>query len=149
MKAIFYLDVGTNVLEQLNQIAQKYGTDVKLDDDDVSHFILAQPKLKIMKRLVDSKYAVQIWGATPEDIEYLKSIWGEPARTEAQRLSPLEFAQELTSIPGIMEKTKEEIMDIMELDEKFYTRYQKLIANQLRRPNPADVFVQAAEILKK
>ncbi|MHA1440971.1 MAG: hypothetical protein ACTSPK_03775 [Candidatus Heimdallarchaeota archaeon] len=149
MKAIFYLDASTNVLEQLNQIAQKYGTDVKLDDDGVSHFILAQPKLKIMKRLVDGKYVVQIWGATPEDIEYLKSLWDEPARTEAQRLSPLEFAQELTSIPGIMDKTKEEIMDIMELNEQFYTRYQKLISNQLRRPNPAEVFVKAAEILKK
>ncbi|MHA1127236.1 MAG: hypothetical protein ACTSQX_16545 [Candidatus Heimdallarchaeota archaeon] len=149
MKAIFYLNEGSNVLEQLNQIAQKYGTDVKLDDDNVNHFILAKPKLKIMKRLENGRYTIQIWGATPGDIEYLKSIWGEPARTEAQRLSPLEFAHELTSIPSVMTKTKEEIMDIMEIDDKQYTQYQKLIQNQLRRPNPAEHFVKAAEILKK
>ncbi|MHA1442431.1 MAG: hypothetical protein ACTSPK_11295 [Candidatus Heimdallarchaeota archaeon] len=149
MKAIFYLDEGSNVLEQLEQIALKYGTDVKLDDDGTSHFILAQPKLKIMKRLVDGKYAIQIWGATSEDVDYLKSIWGQPARTEAQRLSPMEFAQELTSIPSVMDKTKEEIMEIMELDDKKYTQYQRLINNQLRRPNPAEHYVKAAEILKK
>ena len=149
MKAIFYLNEDSNVLEQLEQIAQKYGSAVKLDDDGVSHFILAQPKLKIMKRFENGKYSIQIWGATPEDIEYLKSLWGEPARTEAQRLSPLEFAQELTSIPSVLDKTKKEIMEIMEVDDRQYTQYQRLIQNQLRRPNPAEHFVKAAEILKK
>jgi hypothetical protein len=149
MKAIFYLDEGSNIVEQLEQIAQKYGSEVKLDDDGVSHFILAQPKLKIMKRLENGKYTLQIWGATPDDIEYLKSLWGEPARTEVQRLSPLEFAQELTSIPGVLDKSKEEIMEIMEVDDRQYTQYQRLIQNQLRRPEPAEHFVKAAEILKK
>jgi hypothetical protein len=149
MKATFYLDEGSNIIEQLNQIAQKYGSEVKLEDDGVSHFIIIPPKFQIKERFENGKYAINIWGATAEHINFLKSLWGEPARTEAQRLSPLEFAQELTSIPGIMYKTKEEIMDIMELNEQFYTRYQRLIQNQLRRPNPDTLYVKAAEILNK
>ena len=74
---------------------------------------------------------------------------GEPARTAEQRLSPLEFAQELTAIPGIMEKSKAEIIEIMELDDRQYVQYQRLIKNQLRRPNAAEVFVKASEILQK
>ena len=149
MKATFYLTEGSNVVEQLEQIAQKYGSEVKLEDDGVSHFLIIQPKFQIKERFEDEKFTINVWGANPEHIEFLKSLWGEPARTETQRLSPLEFAQELTSIPGITDKTREEIITIMEVDERQYTQYQRLIQNQLRRPNPAELFVKAAEILKK
>ncbi len=149
MKATFYLKEGSNVLEQLNQIAQKYGTDVKLEDDGVGHFLIVKPKFQIAEQFENGKYTINVWGATPEHIEYLKSIWGEPARLAEQRLSAQEFAQELTSIPGILEKTKEEIMDVMEVNEKQYTQYQRLVNNQLRRPNPVELYVKAAEILKK
>ena len=122
---------------------------LQLEEDGESRFILVQPKLQIKERKEEDKYSFNVWGATPDDIEFFKGIWGEPARTEAQRLSPVEFAQELIGIPGIMNKSKEEIMDLMELDERKYTQYQRLIQNQLRRPNAAEVFVKAAEILNK
>jgi len=149
MKATFYLKEGSNVLEQLEQIAQKYGTVVKLEDDGVGHFLIVKPKFQIAERFENGKFTINVWGATPEHIEYLKSIWGKPARLEEQRLTPQEFAQKLTNIPSVMEKTKEEIMGIMEVDERQYTQYQRLIKNQLRRPNPAELYVKAAEILKK
>ena len=80
---------------------------------------------------------------------YLKSILGEPTRTEKQRLSPIEFVQELIGIPNINNLTKEEIMEIMELDDRKFIQYQRLIANQLRRPDPQNEFTKASEIMNK
>ena len=148
MKAVFLISKDNYSSDQLEKIAEKYGTTVHLDDDDISRFILVKPKLQIKERQEEGQYSFKVWGATQEDIDFLKGIWGEPTRTEAQRLTPIEFAQELISIPGIKNKSKEEIMDIMELDDRKYLQYQRLIKNQLRRPNPAEVFVKAAEILK-
>jgi len=105
--------------------------------------------LQIKERKSDDGYYFNVWGASQENIDFFKTILGEPFRTEEQRLTPLEFAQELTSIPGIMEKSKEEIMELMEVDDRQFTQYQRLIQNQLRRPEPEALFIQAAEILEK
>lgn len=148
MKAIFFISGENYSPNQLDKIAEKYGTTVHVDDE-IGRFILVKPKLQIKERKEEDRYSFNVWGASQEDIDFLKSILGEPARTAEQRLSPLEFAQEITAIPGIMEKSKEEIMEIMEVNDRQYLQYQKLIQNQLRRPNPAEIFVKAAEILQK
>ncbi len=149
MKAVFFINTENYSPDQLDKIAEKYGTTVHFGDDGVSRFILVKPKLQIKEQKEGDKYSFNVWGATQEDINFFKSILGEPARTAEQRSSPLEFAQELTAIPGIMEKSKAEIIEIMELDDRQYLQYQRLIKNQLRRPNPAEVFVKASEILQK
>lgn len=149
MKATFHIPKDNEIKQQLQTIAEKYNTTVHLDDDDISHFILVEPKLQIKQRVREDKYIINVWGATQDDIDYFKEFWGEPVRTEKQRLSPLEFAQELVAIPNIHQKSKQEIMELMELDERFYNRYQKLIDNQLRRSEPDKVFIKASEILKK
>jgi len=149
MKATFFISPDSYSPDQLKKIADKYGVTVQLEEDGVSRFILVRPKLQIKERKEEDKYSFNVWGATPDDIKFFKGIWGEPARTEAQRLSPVEFAQELISIPGILNKSKEEIMDLMELDDRKYNQYQRLIQNQLRRPNPVEVFVKAAKILNR
>ncbi len=149
MKAIFQISTENYSTDQLDKIAEKYSTTTQYDDDGVSRFILVEPKLQITERSMGDKYTYNVWGASQKDIDFLKSILGDPARTAEQRLTPLEFAQELIAIPGITEKSKEEIMEIMEVNERQYLQYQKLIKNQLRRSNAADLFIKAAEILQK
>ncbi len=149
MKATFILSENDYVKEKLDEIAQKYGTTVKFVDDGVGRFLIAQPKFQIKERLEEGNYNIKVWGATEEDIQYLKTIWGEPARTEKQRLSPLEFAQELVGIPNIDTLTKEQIMGIMELEDRQFIQYQRLLANQLRRSDPLPVFTKASEIMNK
>jgi len=149
MKAVFFISTENYSPDHLDKIAEKYGTSVHFGDDGVSRFILVKPKLQIKEQKEGDKYSFKVWGATQEDIDFFKSILGEPARTAEQRLSPLEFAQELIAIPGIMEKSKAEIIEIMELNDRQYLQYQRLIKNQLRRPNPAEHFIKASEILQK
>ena len=149
MKATFILSENDYVKEKLDEIAQKYGTSVHLDDDGIGRFILAPPKFQIKERPEQGNYTINVWGAKEEDIMYLKSILGEPTRTEKQRLSPIEFVQELIGIPNINNLTKEEIMEIMELDDRKFIQYQRLIANQLRRPDPQNEFTKASEIMNK
>ncbi|MGC9780725.1 MAG: hypothetical protein HZR80_15900 [Candidatus Heimdallarchaeota archaeon] len=149
MKATFILSENDYVKEKFDEIAQKYGTAVKFDDDGIGRFLIAPPKFQIKERLEEDNYNIKVWGATEEDIQYLKSIWGEPTRTEKQRLSPIEFAQEIVGVPDIKTLSKEQIMEIMELDDRQFTQYQRLLANQLRRPNPQPIFTKASEIMSK
>ncbi|NHJ88107.1 MAG: hypothetical protein FK734_21760 [Asgard group archaeon] len=149
MKATFILQPDSYSPNLLEKIAENFGVSVRFDDDGIGRFILVQPKLQIKERKSDDGYYFNVWGASQENIDFFKTILGEPFRTEEQRLTPLEFAQELTSIPGIMEKSKEEIMELMEVDDRQFTQYQRLIQNQLRRPEPEALFIQAAEILEK
>ena len=149
MKATFILSENNYAKEKLDVIAQKYGTSVHLDDDGIGRFILAPPKFQIKERPEQGNYIIKVWGATEKDITYLKTIWGEPTSTEKQRLSPIEFAEELIGIPNVNNLNKQQIMDIMELDERQFIQYQRLIANQLRRPNPQKEFAKASEIMNK
>jgi len=149
MKATFIVSENDYLKEKLDEIAQKYGTTVHFDDDGIGRFIITPPKFQIKERLEEGNYNIKVWGATEQDLLYLKSIWGEPARTEKQRLSPIEFAQELIGIPNINNLTKEQIMDIMELDDKQFIQYKRLISNQMRRPNQQIVFTKASKIMDK
>lgn len=148
MKAVFFISTENYSPDQLDKIAEKYGATVHIDEE-IGRFILVKPKLQIKEQKEEDKYSFNVWGASQEDINFLKSILGEPARTAEQRLSPLEFAQELIAIPGIIEKSKDEIMEIMEINDRQFIQYQRLIKNQLRRPNAAEIFVKASEILQK
>lgn len=149
MKATFILNENDYVKERLDEIAQKYGTIVKFDDDGIGRFLIAPPKFQIKERSEEGKYIIKVWGATEKDVQYLKSIWGEPTRTEKQRLTPIEFAQELVGIPNIQTLSKDKIKDIMELDDRQFIQYQRLIANQMKRPNPQPIFKEASEIMNK
>ncbi len=149
MKALFLIDKEIDIMTKLEEIALKYDTDVKIDEDNISHFILIKPKLQIKQRVIENSYSIHVWGATEEDLEYLKTIFGEPKETTVERLTPLEFATELIAIPGINEKTMEEIMDIMEVDERQYNQYKRLLGIVARRDNVSEVIKTAFEILEK
>ena len=149
MKALFLASKNTDIKGKLAEVAQKYGSIVKLDDDNISHFILIKPKLQIKQRETEENFTINVWGATEEDISYLKTIFGEPTRTEKQRLSPLEFAHEIIGLANIDSITKEEFIAIMELDDRKLIQYSRLLQNQLRRPNPLEVIVKASKILEK
>jgi len=149
MKATFIFTKEDYEKESLDEIAAKYATKVILDDDGISRFLIVLPKFQIKERLIDEKYHLYIWGAKKQDIEYLKTKWGNPARTEAQRLSPKEFAHELMGIRGVENMTKEQIMDVMELNDRQFTQYQRILKNVLRRPDQPEILVKAAQIMNK
>jgi hypothetical protein len=148
MKAVFRVEEESNVKEQLEEIAEKYQTELHLDDDEVHYFILVKPKLQIRDRHFDDEHRIMVWGATEEDMEYLKSVLGEPWRTKVQKLTPLEFARELVSIPDVNNKSKGDIIATLELSEKDYRRYNSTLRLASRRSSTPDIVKKAAEIMK-
>lgn len=148
MKAVFDVKEESDVVKQLEEIAEKYDAKIHLDDDGKSHFILAKPKLQIKENFFKDKHQVMVWGATEEDIDYLQGFWGEPVRTIKERLSPLEFAQEFIGIPNVENKSKEEIMDTMELTAREYKQYKRFLQIAQRRPNAPQVLKDAFELMK-
>ncbi|HUT81648.1 MAG TPA: hypothetical protein VMZ29_10650 [Candidatus Bathyarchaeia archaeon] len=149
MKALFLIAKEIDIMAKLEEIALKYTTTVKIDEDNTSHYILIKPKLQIKQGAIEDNYSINVWGATEEDLEYLKTIFGEPTQITVERLTPLEFATELMAIPGINEKTMEEIMEIMEIDERQYNQYKRILGIIARRDNMPETLKTAFNILDK
>ncbi|MBD3189982.1 MAG: hypothetical protein GF308_05040 [Candidatus Heimdallarchaeota archaeon] len=147
MKAVFDIKEDSTVVKQLEQIADKYDTKVHLDDDGKSHFIFIKSKLQIKEKFFEDNHQIMVWGATQEDLDYLQGFWGEPVRTQEERLSPLEFAREFISIPNVKNKSAKEIMDIMELTEREYKQYKRFLQIAQRRPNAPQEIKDAFEII--
>lgn len=149
MKATFFVNSNIDILQQLEEIATKYNASVKLADDGESHYILIKPKFQIKKNLEGDQFKISVWGGSEEDISYLTSLWGTPQTTAIERLPPVEFAVELVTIPEIDIKSKEEIMDIMEVDEKGLMQYTRLFKALSRRPDASSDIRKSLEILEK
>ena len=149
MKAIFLPENQNKIEEVLKQLAQKYKAELKKDDDGDGGFILADPKLKIVQKSRDNKNFIYIWGATQEDISYFEELWGKPLRTTEEKLTPLEFATELVSLPNKEDLTKEEIKEVMELNERDYNQYKRVLRFASKKPAVDKEIVTAYAILKK
>ncbi|MBN1330427.1 MAG: hypothetical protein JXA54_13215 [Candidatus Heimdallarchaeota archaeon] len=148
MKAEFFISKEIDIMAKLDEVALKYDATVNIDEDYVSHFILVKPKLQIKQRATEDNYSIHVWGATEENLNYLKTIFGEPSQVTEERLTPLEFATELVAIPEVIEKTKEEIMILMDVDEKQYNQYKRLLGVIARKDDTPAVIKSALEILK-
>ena len=149
MKATFILPLSENIVKILEKIAENYKTDVKKEDMKDGYFILAKPKLQIASAVETSNYIIHVWGASEEDINYLTTMFDNPIRTSSEKLSTLEFAQELLLLPNIDNISKEEIIDYMQLSEQDYDQYKKLLRLSVMRQSPNEVVEQIYKILEK
>lgn len=149
MKATYILPISENIVKILEKIAENYKTDVKKEDMNDGYFILAEPKLQIASAVETSNYIIHVWGASEEDINYLTTMFGNPIRTSSEKLSTLEFAQELLILPNIESLSKDEIIDFMQLSEQDYDQYKKLLRLSVMRQSPHDAVERISKILEK
>ncbi len=149
MKATFILPLTENIVKILEKIAENYKTDVKKEDMKDGYFILAKPKLQIASAVETSNYIIHVWGASEEDINYLTTMFDNPIRTSSEKLSTLEFAQELLILPNIDSLSKDEIIDFMQLSEQDYDQYKKLLRLSVMRQSPHHAVEQVHKILEK
>ena len=148
MKAIFVISKEIDIMEQLESIANKYNSVVHLDDDEISHYILIKPRLKVMQRVEPEHYTLEIFGAKEEDINYFKHLWGEPQTILEEKLTPQEFAFELINIPAINEKSKEEILTHLNIDERTFMQYSRFLERFKGRSDASNEIQKAIEIVK-
>lgn len=149
MKATFFVNSDIDIFQHLEEIAKRYNAAVKLADDGQTHYIIVRPKFQIKKKLEGNQYKIDVWGGTEEDISYLTSLLGVPQTTAIERLPPIDFAKELVSIPEIDTKSKEEIIDTLDVDEKGLMQYARLFKALSRRPDASNDITKSLEILEK
>ncbi|MHA1197903.1 MAG: hypothetical protein ACTSQF_00905 [Candidatus Heimdallarchaeaceae archaeon] len=149
MKIIFKPVDKQQLLNQLQQIALKYNTQVRQHDTGDGHFIFVKSRIKISEKVRDSVYSIHVWGANDEDLSYLKQFWGEPSQVLKDRLTPIEFANELADFPSSEILSKSEIIQTLDMTEKEYDQFERLIQRTARRPNASNEIKRASELLKK
>jgi len=149
MKLLFKVNKETPIMDKLEQIAQKYQTTVKLDEDDIGHFILITPKLQVKQNEDEKHFTITIWGAQEEDLNYFKSLFGEPLQVLTELPSPMEFAKELMALPDVQNKTLEDIIAIFEIDERRLNQYKRILTIQAKRKPENKVLQQASQLLNK
>lgn len=149
MKVIFELERNDSILENLHEIASKYDTFVKKQDEGEGHFIFVKSKLKIAEKFKENKCIIHVWGAKEEDIEFLKHFWGEPTNIIEQKPSPQAFINEISNIPDVENLTKQDIMDILGLEERDLNQYKRFIKIAGRRPNASFETKKAQNILER
>ncbi len=149
MKIIYEIKNASDFLNQLEVIAQKYGTRVLEHDEGPGHFIFVKSEIKISEKIKDNKKFVYVWGATNEDLTYLNSFWGEPQEIVDQKMSPLEFAIELLELPQNQQITKEEIIQTFGISERDLGQYTRFIKMASRKPDIAEEVKKANMILER
>ena len=148
MKIIYEIKNASEFLNQLEVIAQKYGTRVLEHDEGPGHFIFVKSEIKISEKIRDNKKFVYVWGATNEDLTYLNSFWGEPQEIVDQKMSPLEFATELLELPQNQQITKEEVIQTFGISERDLNQYTRFIKMASRKPDIAEEVKKANMILE-
>ncbi|MCE7742095.1 MAG: hypothetical protein GOP50_06520 [Candidatus Heimdallarchaeota archaeon] len=149
MKLIFKPVDKQQILNQLQKIAPRYNTQVRKHDTGDGHFIFVKSRIKISEKLSDNVYSIHVWGANEEDLSFLKQVWGEPSQVLKERLTPIEFANELADFPSADNLSKSEIIQTLDMTEKEYNQFERLIQRTARRPNASIEMKRAFELLKK
>ena len=148
MKVIFEPKDKEKLPHDLSKIAKKYNTNVKKHDTGEGHFIFVKSKIKISEKFKDNSHYIHVWGATDEDISFLKQFWGEPIRIIEQKMSPLEFATELIEIPQIETLSVEEIIQTMRISERDFRQYSRFIQMASRKSDILEDVKKAYTILE-
>ena len=149
MKVIFEPVDNQQLLSQLEQIARKYNTQVKKHDIGEGHIIFVKSRIKITEKIRNNIYSIHVWGATEEDITYLKQFWGDPAQELREGLTPAQFADELADIPLVENLSKTELMQTLGITDREYDQLERFIQRMVRRPNVSPEMKKASEILDK
>jgi len=149
MKIIFEPVDKQKLLQQFQQIASRYNTQVRQHDVGEGHFIFVKSRIKISEKERNNIYAVHVWGAEDEDLDFLKQFWGEPSQVLKERLTPADFAEGLDDIPLNENVTQQEVIETMGITKGEYDQFVRFIQRMGRRPNAPDSMKKALEILKR
>ena len=132
MKIIFKPIEKQQILNQLHNVATRYDAEVKQHDTGDGHFIFVKSRIKISEKIRDNGHSIHVWGANEEDLNFLKQIWGEPFLVFKDKLTPIEFAIELSEIPSIENLSSSEIIQTLDITEKEYQQFDDPEIEELR-----------------
>ncbi|UJG44803.1 MAG: hypothetical protein K9W46_06365 [Candidatus Heimdallarchaeum endolithica] len=151
MKAIFEIENKSEkqVFSDLEEISKKHKTSVKKEDTGKGYFILTNSKLQIVESVKGNQIIIQVWGASNEDIQELTNYWGQPKKLINEKPSPNDLAEEISRIPNITKMNKSDLLELLEISEKDFVRYKRLIDRLAQRKNASEELKKANEILKK
>lgn len=149
MKAEYELSKDSNVESLLVKIAENFGTTVKTLEDDVTKVISVPSRIRIIQRVDETKFVLRVRGASDEDIGFLTGILGNPVKISQEKLSLNDFVKEVMSIPEVKTKSKNEVIDILDLDDEEFQQYYKLLKRFGKRGRGPQPILDAYEILSK
>ncbi len=149
MKAEYELSKNSDVESLLTKIAESFGTTVKTLEDDVTKVISVPSRIRIIQRVDEAKFVLRVRGASDEDIGFLTSILGDPLKVSQEKLSLNDFVKEVMSIPDVKTKSKDEVIDILDLDDEEFQGYYKQLERFGKRGRGPQPILDAYEILSK
>jgi hypothetical protein len=149
MKAEYKLSKDSDIESLLVKIAENFGTTVKTLEDDITKVIAVPSRIRIIQRVDETKYVLRVRGASDEDISFLTGILGNPVKISQEKLSLNDFVKEVMSIPVVETKSKEEIIDILDLEDDEFQQYFKQLERFGKRGRGSQAILDAYKILSK
>ena len=149
MKVIFEPVDKQQILNQFQKIAPRYNAQVRQHDTGDGHIIFVKSRIKISEKVRNNVYSIHVWGANAEDLNFLKQFWGEPSQVIKDKLTPIEFANEIADIPAAETLSKKELIKTLNISEGEYDQFVRFIQRTARRPNSSQEMKKASELLKK
>lgn len=149
MKAEYKLSKDSDIESLLVKIAENFGTTVKTLEDDITKVIAVPSRIRIIQRVDDTKYVLRVRGASVEDISFLTGILGDPVKISQEKLSLNDFVKEVMNIPVVETKSKEEIIDILDLEDDEFQQYFKQLERFGKRGRGSPAILDVYKILSK
>jgi len=149
MKAEYELPKESDIETLLEKIAENFGTIVKTLEDDVTKIILVPSRIRILQRVDETKYVLRVRGASEDDIAFLTGILGNPVKISHEKLSLNDFVNLVLSVPEVKSKSKEEIVDILDLDDEEFQLYYKQLERFGKRSRGPQATLDVYELLSK
>jgi hypothetical protein len=149
MKALYELSKESDIESILEKIAAYFETSIKTLEDDISKMILVPSRIKILQTLEENKFVFNVRGASNEDIQFLTGVLGKPIKIGQEKLSLNDFVKEVMSIPDVEVKSKQEIIDILDIDEDEFAQYFKQMERFGKRGRGPQAILDAYKILSK
>ncbi len=149
MKAEYELPKESDIESLLIKIAENFGTSVNTLDDDITKMIFVPSRIRILQRVEEKKYVLRVRGASDEDISFLTGILGEPIKISQEKLSLNDFVKLVLSIPEVKTKNKNEIIDILDLDDEEFQQYYLQLERFGKRGRGPQETLDVYELLSK
>ncbi len=149
MKAQYDLQLDNDMDSILNDIADYFNTSIKTLEDDITKIISVPSRIRILQRKEENKYVLKVRGASNEDISFLSGILGEPIKIGQEKLSLNDFVKEVMNIPDVESKTKNEIIEILDIEENEFQQYYKQMERFVQRGRGPQAILDAYNILSK
>jgi hypothetical protein len=149
MKASFIIPEEEKVENLFEQFANNYNTQVKHQDQTNARFIFIRGRINITEFDQEGKTEIRVSGATKDDLEYLQSILGKPISVEKEPLNMNDFIERINSFPNIQEKSHQEIIEQLDLDQQTFNKYHRMLKMMKRRPNVKPEILTALKLLKR